>query len=190
MLSSAGDLETGKQMLDAALKLDPDDEAAWGYLGMIYRRMQRYQESAAAYDHAASFESFSAGYLADAAYARAKSGDPTEARRLLVLLNERMERRQWFPAEAMAMTQAALGNEAEAREWLRRAVEDRSVTVFELNHEPFSSEMRCRGIFERDTNHQKNYCSRKCIQADATARWRANQRKEAKKQGGEKNAKG
>ena len=49
---------------------------------------------------------------------------------------------------------------------------------------------RCLAMFKRDSLHKKNYCSRKCIQADATARWRANQRKEAKKLGGKKDAKG
>jgi TolB-like protein/DNA-binding winged helix-turn-helix (wHTH) protein/Tfp pilus assembly protein PilF len=142
VLAQAGDLDHGKQMIDAALKLDPGYEAAWGYLGMVDTRMQRYPEAAAAYDHAASFESFSASYLADAAYARAKAGDKTDARKLLQLLTQRMERREWFPAQAMAMTQAALGNKAETGEWLRKAVQDNTVTVFELNHEPFSSEMK------------------------------------------------
>jgi TolB-like protein/DNA-binding winged helix-turn-helix (wHTH) protein/tetratricopeptide (TPR) repeat protein len=142
MLVQAGDIDRGKQMIDASLKLDPDYEAAWGYLGMVYLRMRKFQEAAAAYDHAASFESFNASYLADAAYARAKCGDATEARRLLKVLTQRMERRQWFPAQAMAMTEAALGNKAATAEWLRRAVQDHSVTIFELSHEPFSTEMK------------------------------------------------
>lgn len=142
ILVQAGELEQGKQRIEAALKLDPGYEAAWGYLGMAYLRMQKYQEAAAAYDHAASFSSFSASYLADAAYARAKGGDTTDARKLLQMLTQRIERRQFFPAQAMAMTEAALGNKAETREWLRRAVQDNSVTIFELNHEPFYSELK------------------------------------------------
>ena len=109
---------------------------------MAYLRMKKFQESAAAYDHAASFSSFNASYLADAAYARAKGGDTTDARRLSRILRQRTENREWFPAQAMAMTQAALGNKAETGEWLRKAVEDNSVTIFELNHEPFYSEMK------------------------------------------------
>jgi TolB-like protein/DNA-binding winged helix-turn-helix (wHTH) protein/Tfp pilus assembly protein PilF len=142
MLVQAGDFDHGKQLLDSALKLDPGYEAAWGYLGQAYERMHKFQEAAAAFEHAASFQSFSPSYMADAAYARAKAGDVTEARRMLQLLNQRMQRRQWFPAQAMAMTQIALGNKAETPEWLRRAVEDHSVTSFELNHEPFYSEMK------------------------------------------------
>jgi TolB-like protein/DNA-binding winged helix-turn-helix (wHTH) protein/tetratricopeptide (TPR) repeat protein len=141
ILVQAGDVEHGKQMIDAALKLDPDYEAAWAYLGMVYTRMHRFQEAAAAYDHAASFESFSASYLAGAAYARAKGGDTSEARKLYQVLMQRTARREWFPAQAMAMTEAALGDKAATLEWLRRAVQDNSVTVLELNHEPFSSEM-------------------------------------------------
>jgi hypothetical protein len=65
-----------------------------------------------------------------------------------------------------------------------------TITIDHLRGAKFGFCKRCRGMFERDTLHKKNYCSRKCIQADATARWRANQREEAKKQGGRKNAKG
>lgn len=149
MMVQAGDLDHGRQIIETALKLDPDYEAAWGYLGMAYLRLQNFQQAAAAYDHAASFESFSASYLADAAYARAKAGDPTQARRMEQLLTQRTERHQWFPAQAMAMTQAALGSKAGTREWLQKAVEDNSVTVFELNHEPFYSEMKDQPDFPR-----------------------------------------
>jgi hypothetical protein len=88
------------------------------------------------------YTSFNASYLADAAYARAKGGDANEARRLSQVLTQRMECRQWFPAQAMAVTQATLGNKAETRQWLRRAIEGHNVTVFELNHEQFYSEMK------------------------------------------------
>jgi hypothetical protein len=59
-----------------------------------------------------------------------------------------------------------------------------TITIEHLRGAKFGFCKRCRKIFERDTLHKKNYCSRKCIQADATARWRANQRKQSKKQGG------
>lgn len=65
-----------------------------------------------------------------------------------------------------------------------------TITIDHMRDAKYGFCKRCRGMFERDTLHKKNYCSRKCIQADATARWRANQRKEAKKQGGKKDAKG
>jgi hypothetical protein len=65
-----------------------------------------------------------------------------------------------------------------------------TITIEHLRGAKYGFCKRCRGRFERDTLHKKNYCSRTCIQADATARWRANQRKEAKKQGGKKDAKG
>ena len=65
-----------------------------------------------------------------------------------------------------------------------------TITVDHIRDAKYGFCKRCRAMFERDTLHKKSYCSRKCIQADATARWRANQRKQAKKQGGKKNAKG
>lgn len=65
-----------------------------------------------------------------------------------------------------------------------------TITIDHLREAKYGFCKRCRAMFERDTKHKKNYCSRKCIQADATARWRANQRKQAKRQGGKKNAKG
>jgi TolB-like protein/DNA-binding winged helix-turn-helix (wHTH) protein/Tfp pilus assembly protein PilF len=142
ILVEAGDVDHGKQMLDLALKLDPEYEAAWGYMGRAYLRMRKFDESAAAYNHAASLENFSASYLADAAYARAKSGDTSDAVKLLHLLEQKTARREWFPAQAMAMTQIAVGNKAEARQWLQKAVDDHTVTIFELNHEPFYTELK------------------------------------------------
>jgi hypothetical protein len=65
-----------------------------------------------------------------------------------------------------------------------------TITIGHIQNAKYGFCKRCRGMFERDTLHKKNYCSRKCIQADATARWRANQRKETKEQRGKKNAKG
>jgi hypothetical protein len=65
-----------------------------------------------------------------------------------------------------------------------------TITIEHMRKAKYGFCKRCRGMFERDTLHKKNYCSRKCIQADATARWRANQKKESKGKGTKKNAKG
>jgi hypothetical protein len=65
-----------------------------------------------------------------------------------------------------------------------------TITIDHLRGAKFGFCKRCRKIFERDTLHKKKYCSRRCIQADATARWRANQRRQSKKPGGRKHAKG
>jgi hypothetical protein len=45
---------------------------------------------------------------------------------------------------------------------------------------------RCHKVFEKETQHKKNYCSRRCIQAAGVKRWRAKQKLEAKRS---KNAK-
>lgn len=42
---------------------------------------------------------------------------------------------------------------------------------------------RCHKVFEKETEHEKRFCSRQCIQAAGVKRWRDKQKKSAKKRG-------
>jgi hypothetical protein len=47
---------------------------------------------------------------------------------------------------------------------------------------------RCHTVFQRETNHKKNYCSERCFNAAGVQRWREKQRNATKK-GAKRNAK-
>ena len=141
LLVQGGQVEEGMARLKVALERDPKSEVSWGYTGIGYLCQHRYLEAAAAFDHAAMFEPRS-GYRALAAYARGKAGDLNEPRRMQAMLDERIHHNEWVPAQAMVVTALALGHKSEAAKWLRKGVEDHTVTLFELNNEPLYSEIR------------------------------------------------
>lgn len=64
-----------------------------------------------------------------------------------------------------------------------------TITIDHLAGRKFGFCKRCGRQFEQETEHKKNYCSRRCIQAAGVQRWRENQRK-AQKKGAKHNAKG
>jgi hypothetical protein len=52
-----------------------------------------------------------------------------------------------------------------------------SITIDHLAGRQFGFCKRCARLFEHETRHRKNYCSRRCIQAAGVQRWREKQRK-------------
>jgi hypothetical protein len=64
-----------------------------------------------------------------------------------------------------------------------------TITIDHLAGRRFGFCKRCGKQFEQETNHKKQYCDRKCIQAANVANWRAEKRKELRK-AGKSNAKG
>jgi hypothetical protein len=65
-----------------------------------------------------------------------------------------------------------------------------TITIDHLAGRQFSFCKRCRRLFEHETLHKKNYCSRQCIQAAGVKRWRSKQKKKATTKGANRNAKG
>jgi hypothetical protein len=64
-----------------------------------------------------------------------------------------------------------------------------TITIDHLAERLFGICKRCHKIFQRETRHEKNYCSERCFNAAGVQRWREKQRKPAKK-GTKRNAKG
>ena len=67
------------------------------------------------------------------------------------------------------------------------AVHD-TITIDHLRGAKFGFCKRCRKMFERESLHKKNYCSRQCIQAAGVQRWREKQKKESRPKGRKDNA--
>jgi hypothetical protein len=64
-----------------------------------------------------------------------------------------------------------------------------TITIDHLAEKRFGICKRCHNIFEKETQHKKDYCSRECINLAGVQRWRDKQRKMQKK-GAKGNAKG
>ena len=71
------------------------------------------------------------------------------------------------------------------RRFCKDAIEA-TITIDHLAMRRFGFCKRCGNQFEQETQHKRNFCSRRCIQAAGVKRWRAKQKLEAKRR---KNAK-
>jgi TolB-like protein/DNA-binding winged helix-turn-helix (wHTH) protein/tetratricopeptide (TPR) repeat protein len=142
LLAQSGQAAHGLEQLKSALRMDPNSEMIWGFIGIAYLNLQKYDEAATAFQHAAGSESFHPSYLADAAYARSKVGDASEARKHYSQLQERLQRHEWIPAQAFAITCIALGDRGQTVKWLQKGAEDHTITLFELNNAPLYSEIK------------------------------------------------
>lgn len=65
-----------------------------------------------------------------------------------------------------------------------------TITIDHLAGRLFGFCKRCGKQFEQETDHKKNFCSRRCIQAAGVKRWRDKQKKKTTKKGANRNAKG
>jgi hypothetical protein len=66
-----------------------------------------------------------------------------------------------------------------------------TITIDHLAGRRYGFCKRCGKQFERETEHKRQYCDRKCIQAANVANWRANKRKKVQvSEKGQTNAKG
>lgn len=63
-----------------------------------------------------------------------------------------------------------------------------TITIDHLAERQFGICKRCHAVFEKETQHKKDYCSRACINAANVQRWREEQRKSQQK-GAKRNAK-
>lgn len=72
--------------------------------------------------------------------------------------------------------------------YCRDAIEA-TITIDHLAERQFGICKRCHNVFQRETRHEKNYCSERCFNAAGVQRWREKQRKAIKK-GAKRNAKG
>lgn len=64
-----------------------------------------------------------------------------------------------------------------------------TITIDHLAERKFGICKRCHKDFQKETQHEKNYCSERCFNAAGVQRWREKQRKAAKKEA-KRNAKG
>jgi len=148
MLIEAGQAEEGVKQLQAVLARDPKSDYTWGYLGFGYARLQKNEDAAKAFEQAAALGTLKVNYLACAAYVRARSGDPSASYHMLEMLKARAKNGEWVPAQSMAIVELGLNNKDETNKWLLRGVEDRTITLFEANNEPFYSAMKDDPKFE------------------------------------------
>ena len=142
ILVAAGDARRGTAVLEDLVKREPTIDYAWGYLGFGYLRLGQFQQAAAAFDQASALSTLKVNYSACAAYARARGGDSSAAASTLAELERLQRSGKFVPAQSMVMVYLALGRREQARQWLLKGAEDRTVTLFEANTEPVYAEMK------------------------------------------------
>jgi hypothetical protein len=81
-------------------------------------------------------------YEADAARSLALGGKTSEARQIVTRLRWEFNRGVWMPAINLALAYFALGDKEEGFSFLRRALQEHSCTLLEINTEPLLVALR------------------------------------------------
>lgn len=141
ILIYAGQPEEAIRRLEAMIQRDPDSEVIYGYLGRAFSATHHYARAAECFHRAMELSDLKHDHKADWAYALARAGDTTQARRLVDELETTWKGGAWLPAANMTRAYIGLGDKDRAFTWLSRCVTERSCTLLDVNTEPFSSEL-------------------------------------------------
>ena len=130
-----------------ALEIDRNFAPAHWHLGMAYEQTGRYAEGVAEAERALALDQGSLLYLASLGHAYAKAGRVREARATLSRLAE-ASRTRHVSAYHVAVIHIALGDTAEALDWLGRALAEQSPWVGYLNVDPRVDPVRSHSQFQ------------------------------------------
>ena len=135
------------EQLRKALEMDPNFGLAHCWLGRTYE--QRGQWESAIAEHQKARAAFGGGGYAVAAlgYAYAAAGKRDEALRILTDLN-RLRKTAYVSPYAIGVIHVALGERAQALQWLQRAYEDRDVRMVEIRVDPRLDPLRSDPRFQ------------------------------------------
>jgi hypothetical protein len=95
----------------------------------------------------------------------------------------------WLRAHPLSLETAAELPLYFVRESYCKSAIEATITIDHLAERRFGICKRCHDIFEKETLHKKDYCTRECINLAGVQRWRDRQQKMRKK-GAKRNAKG
>jgi tetratricopeptide (TPR) repeat protein len=121
---------------------EPNNEVVHGYLGIAYDRKRDFEKSAAEFQQAADASGLKKQYQANVARSLARAGKTNEARRMVSSLREEMDKGAWMPAVNLALAYFALGDKAEGFSLLRKALQEHSCTLLEINTEPMLVDLK------------------------------------------------
>ena len=124
----AGQHDLALRQLNQAIELDPHNYRPYMFMGRTLAYLQRNDDAIAAYQRALSVNPDNLEALAFMGAAKAAAGDRQGALRIMKKLTAAEDRAD--PSVLVACIHAGLGNADEMFEWLRWAVERRSVPIY------------------------------------------------------------
>jgi tetratricopeptide (TPR) repeat protein len=132
------------QQCRKTLDMEPNYNLARVTLGLNYEQKGLNEAAIAEFKRAREVAPNDAGTIAALAHALAKSGRANEARALLRTL-ERRSKESYVPPYNIAIVYAGLGEKTKVLEWLRRALQDRSLRPVWLKSDPRLNDLRHAG---------------------------------------------
>lgn len=148
ILIDNGQFDAAVDHLQGELLRDPNSEVVYGYLGIAYSRQHKYDKAVAAFQRAADVAGMKLGYEAGVAGNLALDGKNEEAQRITVRLRRQYDHGTWIPAVNLSLLYFVLGNKDEGYRFLRRALQEHSCTLLEINTEPALLALRGDPRFE------------------------------------------
>lgn len=138
------------------IELDPNFSRGHWLLGLIQEQQGKFPEAISSFRRAADLSGNGTLALASLAHAYAKSGNRSEAKKILDELLKNQEKRYVAP-DYLAMIYTALGDKDKAFSQLERAAQDRPFSMFQLEIEQRLAELKTDPRFQKiRTEMQKN----------------------------------
>jgi len=135
-------VQTGKVM-----EMDPNFGFAHWHTGMNYTQKELFDEAINSYRKAINLTGAVPTFISYLGHAYARSGKRREARQMLAQL-ESISKRQYLPANFIAMIHLGLGDSDKAFEWLEKAYQERSGFLAFIMVEPMLDPLRGDPRFE------------------------------------------
>jgi tetratricopeptide (TPR) repeat protein len=130
------------------LEIDPNYGISRYYLAQAYLATNRYSEAIIELELAIQDVGGAPFSMASLAYGLARVGRRAEAEEMLRDF-ERRRKTTYYPAYAIAMAHAGLGNNEQALEWLERAADERLMGLYLPNVDPAWDPIRREARFRR-----------------------------------------
>ena len=135
------------EQLRKTLEMDPNFPRAHLHLGMVYAQVARHKEAVAALQKALSLSGGEPATLGALGHAYGLSGKRSEALKALAELKE-LSKRRYVDAFGIALVHVALGEKAQALQWLERAYEDHSFWLTWIKVDPRLDSLRGEPRFQ------------------------------------------
>jgi Flp pilus assembly protein TadD len=148
-LIQAGQLDQAVKYLLVLARQEPQNEVAYGFLGIAYNRLGQHRLASQMYEKAFQCSGFkNAGYEAGIAWSRALDGDKAYARLCYRKLTAQRRGGAPVPAYQLALLAITLNRLHDALDWFEAAAKDRSLSFFELATEPLLNSLNAEPRFQ------------------------------------------
>lgn len=134
------------QVLQSTIEMDPNFWAPHLFISRAYLSKGMYAETIAAASRARDLSNGNAEASATIAFAHAKAGNASEARRILAELEQRRGQ-QYVPSYALAQIHCALGEKDKALELLEISYQDKDLAMVFLAIDPKWDDLRNESRF-------------------------------------------